>query len=81
VLRAELTEMGAPVGVSVVMPGKIRTAMNPIGTVEPSTVADLVLVAIHRQRPYVFTDDHSTAAVEERLTSILRAREDVPHET
>ena len=80
VLRAELAEIGAPVGVSVVMPGKIRTGMNPIGTVEPATVADLVLEAIRLQWPYVFTDDHSADAVEERLTSIVRAREDVPHE-
>ena len=37
VLRAELEDVGAPVGASVVMPGMIRTALNPIGTVEPAT--------------------------------------------
>ena len=35
VLRAELMAMDAPVGVSVVMPGMIRTGMNPVGIVSP----------------------------------------------
>src|SRR5213076_2996308 len=39
VLRADLAQAGAAIGVSVVFPGRIRTGMNPIGTVEPSTVA------------------------------------------
>jgi NAD(P)-dependent dehydrogenase (short-subunit alcohol dehydrogenase family) len=77
VLRAELAAMDAPIGVSVVMPGMIRTGMNPVGTVEPSSVARNVLDAIRRGRPYVFTDDHSTTEVEARLQAILAARDDV----
>jgi NAD(P)-dependent dehydrogenase (short-subunit alcohol dehydrogenase family) len=77
VLRAELESLGAPVGVSVVMPGLIRTAMNPIGTVEPSTVARNVVDAIRRRRSYVFTDDHFLNEVEDRLRAILSARSDV----
>jgi NAD(P)-dependent dehydrogenase (short-subunit alcohol dehydrogenase family) len=77
VLRAELRDIDAPVGVSVVMPGMIRTGMNPIGTVEPEQVAANVLDAVRRQRPYVFTDDHSRADVEARLAAILAARDDV----
>ncbi len=77
VLRAEFEAAGAPVGVSVVMPGRIRTGMNPIGTVEPSTVAANVLDAIRRQRAYVFTDDHATDAVDSRLSAIIAARSDV----
>lgn len=77
VLRAELEAMGAPVGVSVVMPGMIRTGMNPIGLVEPSAVARNVLDAMRRRRPYVFTDDHSTKEVDARLRAILAARADV----
>jgi NAD(P)-dependent dehydrogenase (short-subunit alcohol dehydrogenase family) len=77
VLRAELVALGAPVGVSVVFPGRIRTGMNPVGSVEPSTVATNVLDAIRTQRPYVFTDDHSTDAVDARLQAILSARSDV----
>lgn len=77
VLRAELEAVGAPVGVSVVMPGMIRTGMNPVGSVEPSSVATNVLDAIRRARPYVFTDDHSTKQVETRLQAILAARADV----
>jgi hypothetical protein len=63
--------------VSVVFPGRIRTGMNPIGSVEPSTVAANVLDAIRQQRSYVFTDDHSTDEVETRLQAILSARSEV----
>ncbi|SEP04804.1 SDR family NAD(P)-dependent oxidoreductase [Trujillonella endophytica] len=77
VLRAELAALGAPVGVSVVMPGAIRTGMNPYGTVTAEQVAANVVDAIRRGRDYVFTDDHSTDEVEQRLRAILRAREDV----
>lgn len=77
VLRAELEAIDAPVGVSVVMPGLIRTGMNPIGTVEPSVVAANVVDAIRRRRHYVFTDDHHGSGVEARLQAILAARDDV----
>jgi NAD(P)-dependent dehydrogenase (short-subunit alcohol dehydrogenase family) len=77
VLRAELDELGAPVGVSVVMPGMIRTGMNPIGTVEAATVAINVVDAIRRDRHYVFTDDQASTAVEARLRAIVSARRDV----
>jgi len=77
VLRAELAESGAPVGVSVVMPGMIKTGMNPIGTVSAAAVAANIVDALRRQRAYVFTDDHSTAEVEARLRSICDARDDV----
>jgi NAD(P)-dependent dehydrogenase (short-subunit alcohol dehydrogenase family) len=77
VLRADLEDRGIPVGASVVMPGMIRTAMNPIGTVEPSTVAANVIDAIRHDRAYVFTDDHSTSDVDDRLTAIMAARSDV----
>ena len=77
VLRAELASLDAPVGVSVVMPGMIKTGMNPIGTVSSATVAAYVLDAIRRGRSYVFTDDHSTDDVEERLAAILSARREV----
>jgi NAD(P)-dependent dehydrogenase (short-subunit alcohol dehydrogenase family) len=77
VLRAEFEALGAPVGASVVMPGMVRTAMNPIGTVEPAAVAANVVDAIRRDRPYVFTDEHSTEDVERRLRAVLAARADV----
>jgi NAD(P)-dependent dehydrogenase (short-subunit alcohol dehydrogenase family) len=77
VLRAELADLHAPVGVSVVMPGRIRTGMNPIGSIEPSVVAVNVLDAIRRRRPYVFTDDHAVDAVDARLRALLAARSDV----
>ncbi len=77
VLRAELEALESSVGVSVVMPGMIRTGMNPIGTVESSVVAANVVDAMRRGRPYVFTDDHHAAEVETRLHAILDARGDV----
>jgi NAD(P)-dependent dehydrogenase (short-subunit alcohol dehydrogenase family) len=77
VVRAELRASGFPVGVSVVFPGRIRSGMNPIGTVEPSTVALNVLDAVRRDRPYVFTDDHAASDVRDRLESIIAARADV----
>jgi NAD(P)-dependent dehydrogenase (short-subunit alcohol dehydrogenase family) len=77
VLRAELETLGSPIGVSVVMPGMIKTGMNPIGTVSSATVAANVLDAIRHRRSYVFTDDHSTEEVAERLNAILTARDDV----
>jgi len=77
VLRLEIDSIGAPVGVSVVMPGMIRTGLNPIGTVEASTVAANVIDAIRTNRSYVFTDDHHATAVESRLRAIIDARDDV----
>lgn len=77
VLRAELADMGAPVCVSVVLPGMIRTGMNPIGTVTPATVAANVVDAVRRGRAYVFTDDHSAEEVATRLRAILAARAQV----
>ena len=77
VLRADLVATGAPVGVSVVFPGRIRTGMNPIGTVEPATVAANVVDAIQQNRPYVFTDHHSANDVRTRLQAIIAARADV----
>ena len=77
VLRADLEAAAVPIGVSVVMPGMVRTGMNALGTVEPSTVAVNVVDAIRRGRPYVFTDDHGVEAVEARFRSILEARAEV----
>ena len=77
VLRAELVSLQAPIGVSVVMPGMIKTGMNPIGTVSSAAVAANVVDAIRRRRSYVFTDDHSTDEVDQRLNAILSARSDV----
>jgi NAD(P)-dependent dehydrogenase (short-subunit alcohol dehydrogenase family) len=77
VLRAELDALGAPIGVSVVMPGMIRTGLNPMGTVEPTAVAANVVDAIRTGRPYVFTDDHHVDQVEARLREIIAARAQV----
>lgn len=75
VLRLDLEGIGAPVGVSVVFPGRIRTGMNPYGEVGAETVARHVVDAIRGNRPYVYTDDHSREEVEARLGSLLGARD------
>lgn len=77
VLRAELDGLEVPVGASVVMPGMVRTGMNPIGTLEPSVVAANVLDAIRQNRAYVFTDQEAAATVETRLHAIVAARAEV----
>ncbi len=77
VLAAEFASLGVPVGASVVMPGMVRTGMNPIGTLEPSIVAANVVDAIRRGRRYVFTDEESTSHVAARLQSIVGARAEV----
>jgi NAD(P)-dependent dehydrogenase (short-subunit alcohol dehydrogenase family) len=76
-LRGELEAIDAPIGVSVVMPGMIKTGMNPFGSVGPEQVAANVLDAMRRGRPYVFTDDHHIPEVESRLHAIIAARADV----
>lgn len=60
ILRAELVAAGAPIGVSLVMPGGIRTALNPASTVTTQQVAANVMDALRRGRAYVFTDDNAT---------------------
>ena len=70
VLHAELLETGAPVGVSIVMPGRVRTRLGgpkdsaadselPVsvepGVLEPADVARHVLDAMREGRLYVFT--------------------------
>lgn len=79
VLRLDLQRIGAPVGVSVVLPGRIRTGMNPYGVVSAEAVAQNVVDAIRRDRPYVYTDDDGRAEVEDRFARILAARDDVIH--
>jgi NAD(P)-dependent dehydrogenase (short-subunit alcohol dehydrogenase family) len=76
-LRAELEAIEAPVGVSAVMPGMIKTGLNPFGTVGPEQVAANVVDAIRLGRAYVFTDDHDIPKVEARLAAIKAARADV----
>jgi NAD(P)-dependent dehydrogenase (short-subunit alcohol dehydrogenase family) len=74
VLAAEFKSLGAPIGASVVLPGMVKTAMNPIGSVQPSTVAAKVVDAIRHDRRYVFTDDHGRSEAERRLTAMLDAK-------
>jgi NAD(P)-dependent dehydrogenase (short-subunit alcohol dehydrogenase family) len=74
VLRAEFAEIGAPVGVTTVMPGRTLSRMNPIGEYPAAGVASAVVDAIYNDRPYVFPDDEAREPIERRLTAILAAR-------
>lgn len=71
VLRAELRAVGAPIGVSTLMPGMIKTGLNPVGTLAPSVVAGHVVDAVRTNRRYVFTDDHDADTIATRLQAIL----------
>jgi NAD(P)-dependent dehydrogenase (short-subunit alcohol dehydrogenase family) len=81
VLRGELDAAGSAVGVSVVLPGMIRTDMNPVGSNDPSLVAAKVLDAIRTRRLYVFTDDYATDLFEARLALVLAEHRAVVGET
>jgi NAD(P)-dependent dehydrogenase (short-subunit alcohol dehydrogenase family) len=76
VLRADLEGIGAPVGVSVVFPGLVQTAMSPIGDPPPIAAANIV-DAIRRRRTYVYTDHWFTDEVAARLGELTAARADV----
>lgn len=75
-LRADLEAAGHPINVSVVMPGRTLSRMNPIATLPASVVADNVVDALRRDRHYVFADDESAETVAARLQSIIDARGD-----
>lgn len=77
VLALDLAEVGAPVGVSVVMPGRVRSRLNPIGELDPSVVAANVVDAMRRNRRYVYTDQESRDEIAARLGAIVAARADV----
>ncbi len=77
VLRLDLAEVGAPVGVSVLMPGRINSRMNPIAERPASVVADNVIDAMRRGRFYVYTDDESRDQVAARMGAIVSARDEV----
>jgi NAD(P)-dependent dehydrogenase (short-subunit alcohol dehydrogenase family) len=74
VLRAELETAGVNVGVSVVMPGLVRTGMSPAG-VEPSQAAANVVDGIRGNRDYVYTDDVFADDAKKRIDRLLQARE------
>jgi NAD(P)-dependent dehydrogenase (short-subunit alcohol dehydrogenase family) len=88
VLSAELEATGAPVGVSVVMPGRVRTALGRVGdadddddvppstaepgVLEPADVASAVVAAMRDRRLYVFTHPERIADAEARFARITR---------
>lgn len=77
VLALDLEEAGVPVGVSVVMPGQVRSRLNPIGPLAPEVVAANVVDAMRRGRRYVFTDQERVEAMTDRMEAIIAARREV----
>jgi NAD(P)-dependent dehydrogenase (short-subunit alcohol dehydrogenase family) len=73
VLRLDLRRVEAPVGVTAVFPGLVRTGMSPIGE-DPSVAAERIVDGIRRDRPHVFTDQHFGVEVQAQLQKILTAR-------
>lgn len=73
-LRADLIAAGHDIGVSVVMPGRTLSRMNPIATLPASVVADNVIDAIRRDRHYVYCDDESADTVAARMHALIDAR-------
>jgi NAD(P)-dependent dehydrogenase (short-subunit alcohol dehydrogenase family) len=80
-LQAELVQMGASVGVSVVMPGRVATrigqgqgnsALVPTepGVIEPDEVGRQVVQAVRHDRLYVFTHPERIAEARARFAGI-----------
>jgi NAD(P)-dependent dehydrogenase (short-subunit alcohol dehydrogenase family) len=71
VLRAELEAEGSAIGVTLVMPGRVATGMNPEGR-PADGVAEVVELAVRHDLPYVFDDDERLPPVRARFEAILR---------
>jgi NAD(P)-dependent dehydrogenase (short-subunit alcohol dehydrogenase family) len=85
-LHAELTQMGASIGVSVVMPGRVATRIGQgqnsagaapgepgptePGVIEPAEVGRQVVEAVRQGRLYVFTHPERIAEARERFARI-----------
>jgi NAD(P)-dependent dehydrogenase (short-subunit alcohol dehydrogenase family) len=84
-LQAELVQMGAPIGVSVVMPGRVASrigqgqrqgegsaALAPTapGVIEPAEVGRQAVAAVRQNRLYVFTHPERIAEARERFARI-----------
>jgi NAD(P)-dependent dehydrogenase (short-subunit alcohol dehydrogenase family) len=83
VLEAELRAEGAPIGVSVIMPGRVKSRLGrppgapdnesglpEPGLMQPREVGDKVVAAIRENRLFVFTHPERVAEVRERFARI-----------
>ena len=70
-LRAELESEGSALGVTLVMPGRVATGMNPEGA-PADGVAEVVELAVRNDLPYVFDDADRLPPVHVRFEAILR---------
>jgi NAD(P)-dependent dehydrogenase (short-subunit alcohol dehydrogenase family) len=83
-LQAELDQAGADIGVTVVMPGRVATALGqPVerddgppsapepGVMSPDEVGRMVVQAVRDRRRFLFTHLERIAEVEHRFATIL----------
>ena len=83
-LQAELDQAGADIGVTVVMPGRVATALGqPVdrddrparapepGVMGPDEVGRLIVQAVREGRRFLFTHAERVAEVERRFAAIL----------
>ena len=84
-LQAELVDIGASIGVSVVMPGRVTTriglghgssALAPTepGVIEPAEVGRQVVEAVRQGRLYVFTHPERVAEARQRFAKITQGQ-------
>lgn len=76
VLQHELATTGAPVGVSLVFPGRVHTAMSDgsPGAISADEVARIALDAVADDRLFTFTQDDRVPEVERRFADLLAGR-------
>jgi NAD(P)-dependent dehydrogenase (short-subunit alcohol dehydrogenase family) len=74
--QAALALAGTPVGVTVLCPALVRTAMSPVGD-DPADVAERALRAVHERR-FVVVPDGWRAAVVRRADDLTSGRPPTP---
>jgi NAD(P)-dependent dehydrogenase (short-subunit alcohol dehydrogenase family) len=74
--QAALALAGTPVGVTVLCPALVRTAMSPVGD-DPADVAERALAAVHAGR-FAVVPDLWRAAVRQRAEHLVSGRPPVP---
>jgi NAD(P)-dependent dehydrogenase (short-subunit alcohol dehydrogenase family) len=73
-LGHELAQTGAPIGVTLMMPGKVATGMSREDVpdaIPASAVAEQALDAIRRDQAFLFTNPDRVSEVAERFSRIL----------
>lgn len=75
----ELTEAGAPIGVTLLMPSRVATPMSHATADEPGVLttaaaADIALAAVEADQLFAFTHPEAVPDVDERFDAIVAGR-------